>query len=95
MMLLNKGAIHNFKQKHSNLKPQILSWEAEVEQAKWKTPHELKDIYPSASILGRQKVIFNIHGNKCRLLVKINFKNQIVKIEKIGTHEEYNKWQLF
>ena len=68
--------------------------EAEVEEAQWNNPHELKQRYPKASILGKLRVVFNLCWNKYRLLAIINYKNKIVLVEKIGTHKEYNKWDI-
>ncbi len=94
MKLLGKTILHDFKDKHADAKPGIESWEAEVEEAQWNNPHELKQRYPKASILGKLRVVFNLCWNKYRLLAIINYKNKIVLVEKIGTHKEYNKWDI-
>ena len=54
----------------------------------------LKGRYPKASILRNQNVVFDICRNKYRLWVKVSYKNEIVLIEKIGTHKEYEKWNI-
>jgi len=94
MKLLGKTILYDFKDKHADAKPSIESWEAEVEEAQWNNPHELKQRYPKASILGKLRVVFNLCWNKYRLLAMINYKNKIVLVEKIGTHKEYNKWDI-
>jgi mRNA interferase HigB len=48
-------------------------------------------MYASASILGDEKVVFNIAGNKYRLIVKINYYAKIVFVKFIGTHKQYDK----
>ena len=53
--------------------------------------NELKNEYPSMSILEDSRVCFNIQGNKYRLIVKINFNYQMMWIRFIGTHAEYDK----
>ena len=63
----------------------------EVAGANWTGPQEIKDRYPSASILADNRVIFNIKGNSYRLLLKVRYQNGIVLIEWIGTHAEYDK----
>ncbi|MCK5475449.1 MAG: type II toxin-antitoxin system HigB family toxin [Candidatus Pacebacteria bacterium] len=94
MKLVGRKILYDYKEKHSDSKLHIASWEAEVEEAQWNTPHELKLRYPKASILGNLRVVFDICGNRYRLLTIVNYKNQIVFVEKIGTHKEYDKWKL-
>ncbi len=94
MKLLGKKLLHDFKEKHIDARPQIESWEAEVEEAQWSTPHELKSRYPKASLIGNQQVVFNICRNRYRLWVQVNYRNGIVLIKKIGTHKEYGNWKI-
>jgi mRNA interferase HigB len=51
----------------------------------------VKQQYKSASIVGNNRVVFNINGNKYRLIVAINYAAKIVFIRFIGTHEQYDK----
>ncbi|MGJ1203962.1 type II toxin-antitoxin system HigB family toxin [Sphingobacterium lactis] len=62
-----------------------------MHKGQWKSFNELKLDYPSVSLLGENRVCFNIKGNNYRLIVKINFIYQMIWIRFIGTHEEYNK----
>jgi len=93
-MVIGRQLLHEFKQKHNEAKSQIDSWEAEAKIAQWKTPYELKRRYPKASLLKNQHTVFDICGNKYRLLVRVSYKNQIVFIKKIGTHKEYDSWKI-
>ncbi|MEN6521906.1 MAG: type II toxin-antitoxin system HigB family toxin [Armatimonadota bacterium] len=93
MTIIGRKTLDIFKRQHADACSQIDAWEAEVKNAHWSTPHELKQRYPSASILPDNKVVFNIKGNKYRLLVRINYKNQILMVYEAGTHDEYMKWQ--
>jgi mRNA interferase HigB len=94
MKLLYKKLLHDFKEKHADARSQIESWEAEVEEAQWSSSADLKRRYPKASLLKDQYVIFNICWNKYRLLVQVGYKTSIVLIKKIGTHKEYDKWNI-
>jgi mRNA interferase HigB len=94
MKLFGKPALSNFKKKQTDAQSQIESWEAEVQEADWKTPHDLKQRYPKASILGNQNVIFNLCRNSYRLWVKVDYRNRVVLVKKIGTHKEYDKWRI-
>lgn len=94
MKLIGKQFLNNFKEQHTEARPQVESWEAEVEEAQWNTPVDLKQRYPKASILKDQHVVFNICWNKYRLLVQVSYKNKIVLVKKIGTHKEYDNWKI-
>lgn len=94
MKLLGKQILHDFKERHPDAKSHIDSWEAEVEEAQWKTPIDLKRDFQKASILKDNHVIFDILGNRYRLLVQITYKNGVVLTKKAGTHKEYDKWKF-
>ena len=57
----------------------------------WQTPNDIKTTYENASIISADRVVFNIAGNKYRLVVAVNYKSNIVFIKFIGTHEEYDR----
>ncbi|RUM74202.1 MAG: type II toxin-antitoxin system HigB family toxin, partial [Sulfurovum sp.] len=63
----------------------------EVLKQEWNTPNEIKAMYRSASIIGDEKVVFNIAGNKYRLIVTVNYYAKIVFVKFIGTHKQYDK----
>lgn len=83
--------MREFWEKHADCKQQLLAWFQETDNKKWKSPKEIKKEYPSASFLEDNRVVFNIKGNKYRLIVKVNYDYQIVWIRFIGTHAEYDK----
>ncbi len=94
MNVVGKKKLRDFKRKHNDVRGQIDSWLCEVEEAKWKSPRQLKNRFPNASLLSGDMVVFNIKGNSYRILVKINYRNQIVLIKKVGTHAEYSRWKI-
>ncbi len=61
-----------------------------MEQADWGTPNELKAVYPNASLVANDRVLFNISGNKYRLVVLIIYRVRTVFIRFIGTHATYD-----
>jgi mRNA interferase HigB len=67
-----------------------MAWYHEVRKANWASPNEVKDQYRSASILNDGRVVFNLAGNKYRLVVWINYKHGIVYVRFIGTHKQYD-----
>ncbi|MEO9022985.1 MAG: type II toxin-antitoxin system HigB family toxin [Ginsengibacter sp.] len=60
-------------------------------KAGWKNSNELKAQFRNASVISGKKIVFNIHGNKYRLIVDIEFHLKIIFIVWIGTHAEYDK----
>ncbi|MFC1502347.1 type II toxin-antitoxin system HigB family toxin [bacterium] len=93
MKVVNIEIIDSFIKKHADIKDQICAWLYEIKEAEWKTPHDIKKRYSSASFKGNNRVIFNIKGNKYRIEAKISYHMNIVFIKRIGTHAEYSKWR--
>ena len=91
MKLVGRKVLEVFLLKHADARGWIASWVAEVEMATWKTSHELKARYASASILADNTVVFNVKGNSYRLIVRVAYKTSIVMILWAGTHAEYSK----
>lgn len=91
MKLVGLLMLEEFKQKHADSRGALDYWQKHVEGVQWDGPHDIKRDYPSASILGDKKIIFNIKGNKYRLVIKVKYQNGLVMIEWIGTHAEYSK----
>lgn len=91
MQLVNTPILEALKTAHADARGALDAWRAEVEQAAWSSPQDIKGQHASASFLGGNRVIFNIKGNSYRLVVKVRFQNGIVMIEWGGTHAEYDK----
>lgn len=68
----------------------LKAWYAEAKSASWKTPADIKAVYPSASIVADNRVVFNIGGNKHRLVVHINYGVGVILVKFIGSHREYD-----
>ena len=90
MRVISRKTLREFWEKHNDCEQQLKSWYKEIQKANWINHNELKSEYPSASILKNGRVVFNIKGNKYRLIVKINFDYQIIWIRFVGTHSEYD-----
>ena len=69
----------------------LQAWFREAQQAHWKGPFDIKAEYPTASILKNGRVVFNISGNKFRLVTAIRFDLGIVFIRFVGTHSAYDR----
>ncbi|PLY02153.1 MAG: addiction module toxin RelE [Desulfuromonas sp.] len=88
--IIAKKTLREFWEKHPDSEDALKAWHAEVKAAGWQNPAEVKAQYGNASILKNNRVVFNIHGNKYRLIVKINYVASIVLIRFVGTHKEYD-----
>lgn len=91
MRVIAKKILREFWEKHNDCEQQLKAWFLEASKAEWTSPNEIKANYPSASIIGNDRIVFNIKGNTYRLIVKINFDYLMVWIRFIGTHAEYDK----
>jgi mRNA interferase HigB len=76
---------------HADAEQPLEAWFAEVHGATWKSMAEIKRRYPRASVIDAERVVFNIGGNKYRLLAKVWFPGQAMWIKFIGTHEQYDR----
>ena len=69
----------------------VLSWYRHVVKADWASPADVKADFGHASILKNGRIVFNIAGNKYRLVVWINYPYRVVYVRFIGTHAQYNR----
>jgi len=69
----------------------LKAWYWETKHANWEKPTDVKAHFGDASIIRNKRVVFNIAGNKYRLLVKIHYNKGIIFIRFVGTHKEYDK----
>ena len=77
--------------KNPDSREPLKTWLIETSAANWQTPADVKAHFRSASVLQKGRIVFNIAGNKYRLVVAVLYQTQIVLIKFIGTHEEYNR----
>lgn len=68
-----------------------LAWHRHALHADWSSPAEVKQDFRNASILKDGRVVFNIAGNKYRLVVWINYACRVIYVRFIGTHVQYDK----
>ena len=93
MRIISKKTLKDFYEqpKYKDSKNALEAWHKEVLKLDWNNPNDIKEMYRSASIIGDTKVVFNIAGNKYRLIVIINYYAKIVFIKFVGTHKQYDK----
>ena len=67
------------------------AWYAEAIKSNWHTPQAIKAQFRSVIILKGGRVVFNIAGNKYRLVAAIDFERQVCFIKFVGTHKQYDE----
>jgi mRNA interferase HigB len=93
MRVISKRTLREFWEaspQHIAAQASLEVWHGETLKANWKTPQEIKEQFRSASILKNNRVVFNIAGNKYRLIVSIDYGRQACFIRFIGTHKQYD-----
>lgn len=91
MRLVGRPKLETFLKEHTAARHWIQAWVAEVEEAAWNSPQDIKDRYSSASFLKDNTVVFNVKGNQYRLICIVAYKTQVVVVDWIGTHAKYSK----
>ena len=94
MNVISFKRIREFTLSHPDSSSALRAWFTTVKKSRWHSLADLKQVYPAADLVGRYTV-FNIRGNKYRLLSRIVYRSQTVFIVAIMTHEEYDlgKWK--
>ncbi|KIC92666.1 type II toxin-antitoxin system HigB family toxin [Flavihumibacter solisilvae] len=91
MRVIAKKVLRDFWERHSGCEQQLKAWYQEASDAIWKGPKDIKRDYPGASFLADNRVVFNIKGNRYRLIVRISYSYGMVWIRFIGTHADYDR----
>ena len=91
MRIISRKTLKDFWEQHADSRQSLQAWYADAKQADWKSPADIKNYYRNASFLSNNRIVFNIKGNKYRLVVAINYNISIVYIRFVGTHQEYDK----
>ena len=90
MRIIAKRRLREYWQAHPDTEQALKAWFADTEAADWKTPGDVKRAFGDASIVGNERVVFNIRGNNYRLVVAVDYEDGAVLTKWIGTHREYN-----
>ena len=91
MRVISRRVLKEYGDNHAAVRGSLNAWYEEAKKANWKTSQDIKSEYASASFLEDNRVIFNIKGNDCRLVVHLKYALGVVMIKWIGTHAEYNR----
>lgn len=89
MHVITRRTLKEFAAGHKAAEKSLDSWYRVAKKARWQSIAEVKENYPHADAVGRCTV-FNVGGNKYRLVVKIEYKLQTIFIKRVLTHAEYD-----
>jgi mRNA interferase HigB len=91
MVILIKRTLDNYAKMHSDVAEAINNWYTVARRADWKSFNEIKNVFNSVDAVGNDRYVFNLKGNKYRLVTMIHFDIRTIYIRFIGTHSEYDK----
>ena len=91
MHVITRKRLQAFWQNHSDAERPLRTWFALVKLKHYTGPHEVQQDFPAASFLGKWRTIFNIGGNKYRLIVDMRYDLGRIYVRHVLTHEEYDR----
>ncbi len=91
MRIFALKTIKDYIDNHADSTVVLMEWYKKTTSVNWKTFCDIKKNIASADYIGNDRYVFNIKGNKYRLVAIVIFASQKVYVRFIGTHSEYNK----
>ena len=91
MRIISKKPLREFWEQCPDAEQPLKTWHNIARSARWRTPADIKAQFRSASLVGNNRVVFNIAGNKYRLVVVVKYSIQRIYVRFIGTHQEYDR----
>ena len=90
MHVISHKRLKEFYEKHPEAETTIQQWYATVCECEWKNYADIKSFYNQTDAIGGQRYVFNIGGNKYRIVTVVQFTIRRVFIRFVGTHKEYD-----
>jgi mRNA interferase HigB len=91
MRIISRRILREFWQKQPDSAVPLQTWFYDVENATWKNPDDIKKIYRNASFIANNRIVFNIKGNRYRLVMVVIYQHSLVYIRSIGTQNDHNR----
>jgi mRNA interferase HigB len=91
MKIIAWSTLAAYSEAHQETKTSLTRWHTLVKAARWASMDDVRQAAPNATVLNAQRVRFEIAGGNYRLIVMIHFRRQMVFVNFIGTHAEYDK----
>ncbi len=90
MVIINQKKLLDFAKKHADAANSISTWRRIVQEANWEKGTDILAEFPKAKLIPSKRARFKITGNKYRLIIEVDYVDQIVEVRFIGTHAEYD-----
>jgi mRNA interferase HigB len=89
--VISRKQLIDFWQRHPDAEKPLRTWFVNAAKSHWSNPQAIKSRFQDASFLPGNRVVFNIAGNKYRLIVVVHYNREIVFIRFVGTHKQYDR----
>ena len=90
MRIVAKRTLRVYWESEPRAEQPLKAWYAIAAKARWSSPTAVKSVYGNASIVGKDRVVFNIGGNRYRLIVRFDYANRIGFVRFVGSHAQYD-----
>jgi mRNA interferase HigB len=90
MNVVTHRALRDFWARHPQARAPLTQWYDVARHAQWTRPQDIRNDFNSADFVADNRVIFDLGGNKYRLVVRISYRFKQVLVKFVGTHEEYD-----
>lgn len=94
MVIISKTTLNKFFEQYPSATGPVLQWYGRVKEADWKDFADLRKLFPATDYVGNDLYVFNLGGNKYRLIARVFFSVRTVYIRFIGTYSQYDKVKL-
>ena len=91
MRIISRKALREFGERHADAQAPLDAWFRIVKGRDYDSPHDLREDFTTASFLGARRTVFNIGGNKYRLVVDMRYDLRRVYVRHVLTHAEYDR----
>ena len=90
MRVISRRAIRTFSERYADALSPLTHWANAVEATNWRTPSDVRGTFNTADFVG-ELTVFDVGGNKYRVITFIHYRRRVVYIKAVLTHEQYNK----
>jgi mRNA interferase HigB len=87
---MSRRTLRAFWDVHPRAEGPLRTWYALVSKAAWDGPADIRSMFNSADFVADNRVVFNIGGNKFRLVVRVSYEHKRILVKFVGTHAAYD-----